>query len=335
MVFKPSAGLLRVITKTDLGHSGPYRGTIRVLHRGDLVMINHVPLEQYLRGVVPREVSPSWPHEALQAQACAARAYAVRGRQSSKDWDVYCDVRDQVYSGAAVEHPRTNAAVRDTAGVCPMYGGKPILAAYFSCSGGQTESVKNVWGGAIPYLKGVKDRYDHYATLHTWGPLRRSPSQIGRPLGASGTVRAVYTIKRGVSPRIVKAAVIAGRGTKYVDGGTLRTKLGLNSTWVVFRSMGISPAARDAVSIKAGSRVSLAGRTYPAIPAGAKVTLHYSHDGRWRSRTVSTKRRAESLPGGHTARYSQYAISVSPGQTTRYYFSRGKAKSPVTTITVR
>lgn len=333
--FKPSSGSLRLITKTDLGDDGAYRGTIKVVSSGGgLAMINHVPLESYLRGVVPHEVSPSWPREALKSQACAARAFALGSREPGKAWDVYCDVRDQAYVGVGIEDSRTDAAIRATAGVCPTYKGKPIVATYFSCSGGHTESVQNVWGGSYPYLKGVDDPYDYYGTLHDWGPLRRSPSQIGGPLGASGTVRAVYTVKRGDSPRIVKAAVIGSGGTRYIDGGSLRVKLGLNSAWAAFTSMGISPAARDNASVSAGSSITLKGRLYPALADGAQVSLHFYYDGRWRSRKVPTARTAESLPGGHTARYSLYTETVSPAQTTKYYFSSGEAKSPVTTIRV-
>ena len=180
--------------------------------------------------------------DALKAQACAARAFALGNKQPGKSWDVYCDVRDQAYMGIGIEKTRTSTAVKETAGVCPTYNGKPIVAVYFSCSGGETEDVKYVWGGGTyPYLKGVDDPYfDGYATLHDWGPLRRTPSQPGDPLGAAGSLRAVYTLKRGTSPRIVKAAIIGSGGTKYIDGGSLRVKLGLNSAWVVFTSMGIS-----------------------------------------------------------------------------------------------
>jgi stage II sporulation protein D len=334
-VFKPAKGSLRLITKTDLGDDGAYRGTVKVVYSGGgLVMVNHVPLESYLRGVVPHEVSPSWPREALKTQACAARAFALGNRQPGKAWDVYCDVRDQAYVGVGIEDSRTDAAVRATRGVCPTYKGKPIVATYFSCSGGHTESVRYVWGGSYPYLKGVEDPYDYYGTLHDWGPLRRSPSQIGGPLGGSGTVRAVYTVKRGTSPRIVKAAVIGSRGTKYIDGGSLRVKLGLNSAWAIFTSMGISPAARDKTSVAAGSSITLRGRLYPALANGAQISLHYYYGGRWRSRKVPTVRTAESLPGGYKARYSLYSEQVTPTRTTKYYFSSGKAKSPVTTITV-
>ena len=332
--FKPKSGALRLITKTDLNDDGAYRGTIRVVHGGGLMMINNVPLESYLRGVVPHEVSPSWPREALKTQACAARAFALGNRQPSQSWDVYCDVRDQAYVGVGIEDSRTDAAVRDTAGVCPVYNGKPIVATYFSCSGGQTENVKYVWGGSYPYLKGVNDPYDNYGSLHDWGPLRRTPSQIGGPLGAAGTVRAVYTVKRGDSPRIVKAAILGSKGTSFIEGGSLRMKLGLNSSWADFKSMGISPAARDGASVDAGGSITLKGRLYPALADGAKVYLHSYYGGSWHSTGVVTERVSENLPGSYVARYSSYSIAVSPTSTTKYYFSSLKAKSPTTTIRV-
>ena len=332
--FTPKTGALRLITATDLGDDGAYRGTIRVVHSGGLIMINSVPLESYLRGVIPHEVSPDWPREALKTQACAARAFALGSRQPGKSWDVFCDVRDQAYVGVGIEDSRTDAAVRDTAGVCPTYGGKPILATYFSCSGGRTEDVKNVWGGDYPYLKGVSDPYDSYGSLHDWGPVRRSPSQIGGPLGASGSVRAVYTLKRGSSPRIVKAAVLGSSGTSFIDGGSLRMKLGLNSAWMVFTSMGVSPASRDGASVSAGGSITLSGRLYPALADGVKVYLHSYYSGSWHSTGVVTDRRSENLPGNYIARYSAYSVDVTPSATTKYYFSSLKAKSPTTTIRV-
>lgn len=336
-IFTPTSGSLCLITKTDLGDDGAYRGTVRVRHAdAGLMMVNSVPLESYLRGVLPHEVSPSWPRAALKAQACAARAYGLRSRQSGKAWDVYCDVRDQAYAGVDIEDPRTDAAVRDTAGVTPTYNGEPILATYFSCSGGHTENIELAWAGSspVPYLKGVEDPYDSYGTLHDWGPVRRTSSAIGKALGVSGFVRAVYRVERGTSPRIVKAAVIASGGTTFVDGGSLRMKLGLNSAWATFKSMGIKPAARDKIIISAGSSITLRGRIYPALREGTSVTLHAYYDGRWHSWSVGTTRKTEELPGDYTARYSVYSKTVSPTATTKYYFSSGTAKSPTTTITV-
>ena len=210
------------------------------------MMINNVPLESYLRGVVPHEVSPAWPTEALKTQACAARAFALGQPPAGQGLGRLLrrprpGLRGRRHRGRAHRRRRPRHGRR-----LPHYDGKPILATYFSCSGGQTENIELlVWGRAVPYLKGVDDPYDSYGSLHDWGPLRRTPAQIGGPLGASGSLRAVYTVKRGASPRIVKAAIIGSGGTKYIDGGSLRIKLGLNSTWAIFTSMGISPAARD------------------------------------------------------------------------------------------
>lgn len=338
VTFTPTRGSLRLLTATDLGRTGTYRGTVKVMRNGSrLMMINTVPLESYLRGVVPHEVSPSWPAESLKAQAAAARAYCLSSRHPSQSWDVYCDVRSQAYAGVGIEDSRTDAAVKATAGVVPSYGGKPIMAFYFSCSGGHTENIELSWPNAskIPYLKGVSDPYDTYGTLHNWGPLRRTPSQLGRALGAKGSLRAVYRVKRGSSPRIVKAAVIGSRGTTYIDGSSLRVKLGLNSAWALFESMSISPAARDKVAVSAGRSVTLQGRMYPALKNGAKVSLRSYCNGSWHSRGVVTKRASQRLAGGYTARYSTYRITMRPSKTTKYYFSHKKAKSPVTTIAVR
>ena len=337
VTFTASSGLMKLLTKTDLGDDGAYRGVVRIARvDAKLMMINHVPLESYLRGVVPHEVSYSWPVEALKTQACAARAYSLASLQPSKGWDVYCDVRDQAYAGAGIEKDQTDAAVKATAGVTPSYGGKAISAFYFSCSGGRTENIEHAWPGAskIAYLKGVADPYDKYASLHDWGPLKRTPSQLGKPLGAKGSLRAVYTVKRGTSPRIVKAAVIGSDGTKYVDGNTIRAKLGLNSTWAIFTSMSISPAARDDASVAAGAGITLKGRIYPALAEGASVYLNAYYSGKWHRSAVATTAASESLPNGYTAKYSTYGKSVKPGVTTKYYFSSGKAKSPTTTVAV-
>ena len=117
----------------------------------------------------------------------------------------------------------------------------------------------------------------------------------------------MYTVKRGASPRIVKAALIGSGGVKFMDGNELRMKLGLNSTWAVFTSMSISPAPRDHASISAGGSLTLKGRIYPALAAGATVRLLYSNDGKWRSRSLTTTRASENLGSGYKATYSEYS----------------------------
>jgi stage II sporulation protein D len=341
VTFSPTRARLDVRTASDLGQTGKHRGRVRVAAYGSssLIMVNLVALESYLRGVVPHEVPSSWPAAALRAQACAARAYAESARRSSgsRQWDLYCDVRSQAYGGVAWEQSRTDVAIRGTAGVVPVYGGRPIQAFYFSCSGGHTENIEDAWQtSAVPYLKGVVDPYDGAAPLHTWGPLRRTPAQLAKALSGSvkGSLRAIYRVKAGASPRIVKAAVIGSGGTTYLHGSTLRSKLGLNSTWATFWSMSVRPAASDRVVVSAGEKVTLSGCVYPALASGATVTLRYGEAGAWHSRRVSTVRHVRKLDGGAVARYSTYKVVVAPTTTARYFFERGVARSPQTTIAV-
>ncbi len=340
VTFTPTRARLNVRTATDLGQTGRHRGRIRVATYGSsLMMVNLVALESYLRAVVPHEVSPSWPAAALRAQACAARAYAESARRSSTgQWDLYCDVRSQAYGGMDWESARTNAAVAATAGVVPVYGGRPIQAFYFSCSGGRTENIEYAWQtSAVPYLKGVKDPYDGSAPLHTWGPLRRTSAQIEQALtgDVKGSLRAIYRVKAGTSPRIVKAAVIGSAGTTFLHGSTLRTKLGLNSVWATIRSMSVRPSGAEDVVVSHGEKVTISGCVYPALASGATVTLRYGRPGAWSSRQVPTVRHARKLGSGSTARYSTYKVEIGPTQTAQYYFQRGVARSPRTTITVK
>lgn len=340
VTFAPTRARLDVRTETDLGQTGRHRGRIRVSASGSsLAMVNLVALESYLRAVVPHEVSPSWPTAALRAQVCAARAYAESARRSSTGrWDLYCDVRSQAYGGVEWEDPRTSAAVWATTGVVPVYGGRPIQAFYFSCSGGRTENIELAWRtSAVPYLKSVKDPYDAVAPLHAWGPVRRTPAQLERALagGVKGSLRAIYRVEAGASPRIVKAAIIGSDGTTYLHGSTLRTRLGLNSAWATVRSLSIRPSAAENVVAASGESITLSGCIYPALSSGAPVTLRYRTDGAWLSRSVPTRRHSLKLSGGHAARYSTYSVTVRPRQTTEYYMKRGVARSPQTTISVR
>ena len=340
VTFTPSAGQLKVLTPTDAGVTGPHRGTVRVrASGGKLQMINDVGMQGYLRGVVPHEMPAAWPAEALKAQACAARAYAEGSRrQASGSFDLYCDTRSQAYGGVGREDARTDAAVTATAGVVPSAAGQPIQAVYFSCSGGRTENVEYAWQtGPISYLKGVDDPYDDAAPKHTWGPIARTGAQMEGALGTAvkGSLLAVCPVELGVSPRIVKAAVLGTAGTSFVHGAELRTKLSLNSTWATFTSLSIAPAARHEVTVVPGGAVVLEGRIYPALADGAAVTLRSESDGTWRESTVATTRHSQSLGGGYTTAYSAYRVTVTPSVTTRYCFAKGAAVSPTTTIKVR
>ena len=140
---------------------------------GDLTVVNIVDLETYIKGVVPYEMSSSWPLEALKVQAVCARSYAYinihSGKHTSYHFDV-CNTTDcQVYYGAGSKNAgyqateRTDQAVDETAGEYAWYDGQVIEAFYSSSHGGASESVYNVWGTSLeqyPYLCGVEDPYE-------------------------------------------------------------------------------------------------------------------------------------------------------------------------------
>lgn len=157
----------------------PYRGRIEVFTNlnGSLTVVNIVGLEDYVRGVVPNELSPggygSGPAlEALKAQAVAARTYAVsnRGQFAAAGFDLLPTTRSQVYGGLATEHPLTDRAVADTRGLVATYRGQPINALYTSTCGGHTEDAEKIFGGStVPYLRGRACSLDarQYASLQS------------------------------------------------------------------------------------------------------------------------------------------------------------------------
>jgi stage II sporulation protein D len=138
-----------------------YRGILEVRPgpEGSLTVVNVVNIEDYLRGVVPNELSPmAFPQlEALKAQAVAARTWVLAhlGDYSSKGYDVCATPACQVYRGQASEQPLTDAAVRQTRGVVATWRGRPIHAYYTSTCGGHTEDGDVIFDDRAPYLKGV------------------------------------------------------------------------------------------------------------------------------------------------------------------------------------
>lgn len=222
-----------------------YRGglTLRA-NNGTMMVINSVPLEEYLYGVVPQEVVPSWPAAALEAQAVAARTYALHTMEQNKGklYDVSNSTDHQVYSGVSGEYQATTNAVNKTKGVVMLYNQRPINALFHSDGGGYTEDSVNVWGNDIPYLKGVKD-YSTGTSTSNWivttsrqaleSKLNAASKGVGKlksiqltPLGKPGQ----QTSDRGVSGRIKSATFIGTSGKTTVDGDSLRSILGLKST---------------------------------------------------------------------------------------------------------
>ncbi len=158
-----------------------YRGKIRLLSSGgELLVLNVIDMEEYLRGVVPGEMPSKWHIEALKAQAVAARTYALRmmiGRENDK-WDVVATTADQVYGGVKYEKETTDDAIRKTAGEVIVYGDSPIIAYYHSDAGGYTK------GGDHPYLQPVKSE-EPDSPYQNW-QLSYSPEEFSKILEDGG-----------------------------------------------------------------------------------------------------------------------------------------------------
>ena len=135
-----------------------YRGHFQLLNSGDgLTVINDIPIELYLQGVVPSEMPPSWEHDAHKAQAIAARSYAIAnlGKRAKHGYDLKDTPEDQAYGGATSETPQTNDAVIETTGLVLVHDGKIIPAYYSASAGGHTKDASQVWTKDLAFIKTV------------------------------------------------------------------------------------------------------------------------------------------------------------------------------------
>jgi stage II sporulation protein D len=155
--IEPSNGVIFVNSK-------PYRGYLVLKKSGKKMnVINVLGIEDYIKGVLPKEVSCDWHAEALKAQAVISRTYAISNlnRHSAQGFDLCSTTHCQVYGGLGAETKKTNQAVSETNGEVLTYQGKPAQTVFHAACGGHTEDPKYIWGWkeTPSYLKGVKCRY--------------------------------------------------------------------------------------------------------------------------------------------------------------------------------
>ena len=242
-LFDRGVGYLRADPITKAGDDGkpavielngkPYRGALEFnrLASGEMTAVNLVSLEDYLRGVAPREMGASSPIEALKAQAVAARTYAlVNARKHINMGFGLCDgPHCQAYGGYAWEDERPSRAVDETAGQIVTYNGAPAQTLYFSSSGGRTEDAKYVWGFEYPYLTGVEDKYETPDTLNYIWETAYSPAEIKSRLAQNGVrigdIRDVAVTKISENGRVIEVKVTGTEGEKIYAGGDCRTFL--------------------------------------------------------------------------------------------------------------
>jgi SpoIID/LytB domain protein len=247
--FRPGSAPLELVAAD--GSSVLYRGMIEARPAPDGAQaINELAMNEYLYGVVPREMPASWPQEALRAQAVAARSYAAAKKDAARaagaPYDICASTACQAYGGLAVrsapgaaprtlEHPATTAAVDATGSTVMAFAGRPIFAQYSSSTGGYSAP------GTAPYLKAVPDPADAASPHHTWEasvPVaeveRRWPS-LGR------LTQIVVTRRNGYSDwggRVLEMRLTGTAGSVTVSGDVFRAAFpyparadGLRSDW--------------------------------------------------------------------------------------------------------
>ena len=240
-------------------------GEARVNSLASLAGVNELPMEQYLYGVVPRELGPiAYPEvEAQKAQAIVARTYAISGlgKRGSDGYDLRATTDDQVYGGYAAEYEMSSSAVDATRGTVVTYGGALISTLYFSTSGGHTADNEEAFNGTpAPYLRGVPDAergnaFDHVPTLAVfrsgnprslrapqngdyeadWSRYHRwtfawTAGEISNVVSAAvgqpvGRVLAINALQRGPSGRVLDLEYVTDAGRFHATRDAIRASL--------------------------------------------------------------------------------------------------------------
>ncbi len=204
-----------------------YRGQMEFISNGGtLTVVNHLGMEEYLCGVVPKETFASWPKEALMAQAICSRSYAIAkcDENYQKDFDL-TSPGDQLYGGASAEAPSTTKAVYDTAGSYLEYNGKTLLTFFHTCCGGATEDGEKIFTYVRTYPSGVTSPYCKGCKHYEW-QYSVSAADLAAKLKAagynSGSGAPLQITKRFKSGRVAEIKI----GSAVLTGEQLRKAVG-------------------------------------------------------------------------------------------------------------
>lgn len=232
-----------------------YRGLVELsVLSGKLLVVNELPIEQYLAGVINSEISSTWPMEAIKAQAVIARTYAVvkKKERNSAYYHLESTVMDQVYNGSGLEDSRAARGVHETEGEVLTYNGQVIQAFYHANSGGRTESSENVWGLALPYLKGVECQYGLTSPTSRW-EQSLTLNRIELLLRAAGQktsdIKDIKAGSRNDRGRLKTVVLVTERGNISIPATKFRMDIG--ST--VIRSTDFSVRVEGGTAFFSGS----------------------------------------------------------------------------------
>lgn len=213
-----------------------YRGKLQVeIEKDQTVLVNILPVEEYLYGVLKNEIGPSWPAEALKAQAVASRTFVLRrvalaSGPRNQPVTLAADVSIQVYKGSTSEDPRITAAIDATRGLVLTHAGEMIEAVFHSESGGMLESAADLWSRGYPYLIAKADPYSGSSPRAFWS-ADLSEKDILRAIGREfrgkiGRLRRMEVSKTTSGNRAKEILLIGTRGRATVPAGKFRLAIG-------------------------------------------------------------------------------------------------------------
>ena len=215
-----------------------FGGVLLKKNSNSLTVINIVPLENYLRGVVPKEMSPTFQPEALKAQAVAARSFTLKNknRHEKEGYELCAKNHCQFYDGVAPISAATDKAISETRGEVLYFDGEVAMTNFHTDSGGMTESIANVWGAEIPYLQPVAELTKNTRAWNvTIGKL-----EFAKKMGAGfGELQSINLSKlvvgksstdRTSSGRVKSVQLVGTNKTVTLTGNEMRSKFSLPST---------------------------------------------------------------------------------------------------------
>ncbi len=210
-----------------------YRGRVE-LHpaKKGVLVINELPLELYLVGLINGEISSKWPIEAIKTQSVIARTYALYQKEKRKNelYHLKSTTADQVYIGADKEDKAAYKAVKSTYGEVVIYKGDLALTVYHSSAGGRTENSEDVWSERFPYLRSVNSKYDAVAPNYEWRyeiPRWTFREKLAKGGFTIGEIKKVKISKRTRSKRVAELIIYDKDRKKHkLKGEDIRRTIG-------------------------------------------------------------------------------------------------------------
>lgn len=227
LIIEPSSGTVLTYNKNT------YTGKIYAVPAGkSFRLIEHTDMENYLLGVLPYEMSYSWPLEALKAQAVAARTYTHMeiSKKAKGDFDLYSDVRSQMYKGSGKVYDSVRQAVESTKGQKLTYKKQPFYTYYHANCGGGTDNAKIWTGGAdIPKpLGGASCSYDKHSKSYSWSATvpAASVNSFAAKNGLNGNIKKIAVAASTKTGRADTLKLTSSKGSKTLSCAKFRLAVG-------------------------------------------------------------------------------------------------------------